>query len=238
MILACFGVVWFCLPKLCVLNGNATLMRTWLLLCFCIRSCKVKPCLILSTLTSWMMRAPLIGKMLLRHPALMGMHCRYEWQHMTSWIVRIEVWFQIYAGFLSHRCMTCRPVPMFSLWPVPEYSFTETFSAFCRVPRQRTSARVPIVNCLVNSASGGFASLLIKPEVVSTHVNAQVWLFADEYDESAAELLCLSWTWLFFPITGGRGRGVFVASLAKHLQHQIHRGPQRSWSTSLMLYIR
>lgn len=39
-----------------------------------------------------------------------------------------------------------RPVPMFSLWPVPEYSFTETFSAFC------------------------FASLLIKPEVVSTHV--------------------------------------------------------------------
>ena len=35
---------------------------------------------------------------------------------------------------------------MFSLWPVPEYSFTDTFSSFC------------------------FASLLIKPEVVSTHV--------------------------------------------------------------------
>lgn len=50
----------------------------------------------------------------------------------------------------SHNwCMTCRPVPMFSLWPVPEYSFTETFSAFCLVPRQRTSAQVPIVNRLV-----------------------------------------------------------------------------------------
>ncbi|CAJ1398655.1 unnamed protein product [Effrenium voratum] len=35
---------------------------------------------------------------------------------------------------------------MFSLWPVPEYSFTDTFSSFC------------------------FASLLIKPEVVSTNV--------------------------------------------------------------------
>lgn len=99
----------------------------------------------------------------------------------------------------SHNwCMTCRPVPMFSLWPVPEYSFTETFSAFCLVPRQRTSAHVPIVNRLVDSAFEGFASLLIKPEVVSTHVNAQVWLFADECDQSATELICLSWTWLFF----------------------------------------
>lgn len=41
----------------------------------------------------------------------------------------------------------------------------------------------------------------------------------------------------FFSTTGGCGRGVFVAPLAKHLQHQIHRGPQRSWSTSFMLYI-
>lgn len=87
-----------------------------------------------------------------------------------------------------------------------------------------------------NSASEGFASLLIKPEVVSTHVNAQVWLFADECDQWATELICLSWTWLVFSTTGGCGRGVFVAPLAEHLQHQIHRGPQRSWSTSFMLY--
>ena len=66
----------------------------------------------------------------------------------THEIMNCEDWSLISKS--SHNwCMTCRPVPMFSLWPVPEYSFTETFSAFCLGPRQRTSAQVPIVNRLV-----------------------------------------------------------------------------------------
>eukprot|EP00439_Symbiodinium_sp_Y106_P025971 s1194_g3.t1 len=58
----------------------------------------------------------------------------------------------------TSKCVICdRPVPMYSLWPVPEYSFTDLFSAFC------------------------FASLLIKPEVVSTHValaEESLWLLS------------------------------------------------------------
>ena len=141
------------------------------------------------------MRAPLIGKVLLRHLA-MQMHCRYtERQHMRSWIVRIEVWFQ--------------NLPIIGAWPVGQCQCSLCGRSRNTVSRRHSPHFVwsqgkervhkcPSSIVSSNSASEGFASLLIKPEVVSTHVNAQVWLFADECDQSATELICLSWTWLFF----------------------------------------
>lgn len=207
--------------------------------------CKVKPCLILSTLTSWMMRAPLIGKVLLRHLA-MQMHCRYtERQHMRSWIVRIEVWFQ--------------NLPIIGAWPVGQCqcslcgrsrnTVSQTFSAFCLGPRQRTSAQVPIVNRLVELGVRRFCIAAYKArsgehtcQCPSVTVCWWMWSMSNWIDLPFLNLIgFFHYRWLWQRSVCGSSRKASTASdtqrsskILVNLIHVVHFG--NLWNNDIYVY--